>query len=162
MGAQIMVGRARRKESDPVCGADINGKNALSLEHDGNTYHFCSEECMAAFKAHPERFTKGLPRPAQLPAAAWINAPKSGTAEAPTVPANRGSAAVAMPADLRYTPVGGPEDRATLRSDSSAVGRLNSRAGDDSLSALSCFCPAGSPKSDKPSCMREEPLCVEE
>lgn len=60
MGAQIMVGRARRKESDPVCGVDINGKNVLSLQHEGNTYHFCSEECMAAFKAHPDRFIQWL------------------------------------------------------------------------------------------------------
>ena len=74
-----------------------------------------------AYQAHPERFTKGLPRPAQLPAAAWINAPKAGTAEAPTGPAHSSSAAVAVPADLRYTPVGGPEGRATLRSDSSAA-----------------------------------------
>ncbi len=60
MGAQIMVGRARKKESDPVCGADIDGKKALTLKHQGNTYHFCSEECMAAFKAHPERFIQWL------------------------------------------------------------------------------------------------------
>lgn len=73
-----------------------------------------------AYQAHPERFTKGPPRPAQLPAAVWINAPKSGPVEAPTGPANGSSAAVAAPAELRYTPVGGPEDRATLRSDSSA------------------------------------------
>ena len=73
-----------------------------------------------AYQAHPERFTKGLPRPAKLPEAAWINAPKAGPAEAPTVPAHSSSAAVAAPADLRYTPVGGPEGRATLRSDSSA------------------------------------------
>ena len=73
-----------------------------------------------AYQTHPERFTKGLPRPAQLPAAAWINAPTSGTAEAPTGPAHSSSAAVAVPADSRYTPGGGPEDRATLRSDSSA------------------------------------------
>ena len=73
-----------------------------------------------AYQAHPERFTKGLPRPAKLPEAAWINAPKAATAEAPTVPANSSSAAVAAPADLRYTPVGGSEGSATLRSDSSA------------------------------------------
>ncbi len=73
-----------------------------------------------AYQAHPERFTKGLPRPAKLPEAAWINAPKAASTEAPTVPAHSSSAAVAAPADLRYTPVGGPEDRATLRSDSSA------------------------------------------
>jgi putative transposase len=74
-----------------------------------------------AYHAHPERFTKGQPRPAKLPEAVWINAPKPGTVEAPTVPAYSNSAAVAVPADLRYTPVGGPEDRATLRSDSSAA-----------------------------------------
>ena len=73
-----------------------------------------------AYHAHPERFTKGPPRPANLPAAAWINAPKSGTVEAPTGPVNSSSASVAAPLDLRYTPGGGPEDRATLRSDSSA------------------------------------------
>jgi len=73
-----------------------------------------------AYQAHPERFTKGLPRPAKLPEAAWINAPKAAPAEAPTVPAHSSSAALAAPADLRYTPGGGPEDRATLRSDSSA------------------------------------------
>jgi putative transposase len=73
-----------------------------------------------AYQAHPERFTKGLPRPAKLPEAAWINAPKATSTAAPPVPAHSSSAAVAAPADLRYTPVGGPEDRATLRSDSSA------------------------------------------
>jgi putative transposase len=73
-----------------------------------------------AYQAHPERFTKGLPQPAKLPEAAWINAPKAATAEPPTVPANSSSAAVAAPADVRYTPVGGSEGRATLRSDSSA------------------------------------------
>lgn len=74
-----------------------------------------------AYQAHPERFTKGLPQPAQLPAAAWINAPQAGTGEALPEPANSRSATVAAPLDLRYTPVGGPEDRATLRSDSSAA-----------------------------------------
>jgi putative transposase len=73
-----------------------------------------------AYQAHPERFTQGLPQPAKLPEAVWINAPKAAPAEAPTVAANNSSAAVAAPADLRYTPVGGSEGRATLRSDSSA------------------------------------------
>jgi putative transposase len=74
-----------------------------------------------AYHAHPERFTKGQPRPAKLPVAAWINAPKSGPAEVPTVPV-ASSSSVAAPADVRYTPGGGPDAlrRATLRSDSSA------------------------------------------
>lgn len=74
-----------------------------------------------AYQAHPERFPQGLPQPAPLPAAAWINAPKADTGEAPPGPASNCSAAVAAPLDLRYTPGGGPEDRATLRSDSSAA-----------------------------------------
>jgi putative transposase len=70
-----------------------------------------------AYQAHPERFPKGLPRPARLPEAVWINPPKSAAAAEP----DRGSpAAVAGSTDLRYTPPGGSEDRATLRSDSSA------------------------------------------
>jgi putative transposase len=84
-----------------------------------------------AFQAHPERFTQGLPRPARLPEAAWINPPKSAAAapaavaDSPTsgelaVPANSSTPAVAAPSALRYTLVGGPEDRATLRSDLSA------------------------------------------
>lgn len=56
IGARIMVGRARRKENDPVCGVEVNGKKALSIEYEGNVYHFCSQECMDAFKAHPDRF----------------------------------------------------------------------------------------------------------
>jgi putative transposase len=28
-----------------------------------------------AFEQHPERFVRGLPRPASLPAAVWINPP---------------------------------------------------------------------------------------
>jgi putative transposase len=74
-----------------------------------------------AYQTHPERFTKGPPQPAQLPAAAWINAPKADPGAAPPGPTNSRTAVVAAPLDLRYTPGGGPEDRATLRSDSSAA-----------------------------------------
>jgi putative transposase len=34
----------------------------------------------AAHAAHPERFVRGLPRPPALPAAAWINPPKTAAA----------------------------------------------------------------------------------
>jgi putative transposase len=34
----------------------------------------------AAFAAHPERFVKGTPQPAQLPSAVWINPPENKTA----------------------------------------------------------------------------------
>ena len=58
MGARMMVGRARRVESDPVCGADLNGLTLFEAEHDGRAYRFCSSECRDAFKAHPERFAQ--------------------------------------------------------------------------------------------------------
>ena len=85
-----------------------------------------------AFQAHPERFVRGAPCPARLPEAVWINPPKSGAAT--TTPAGDrhngrptasnpvgGAPAIAPPTDLRYTAVSGTEDRATLRSDLSAV-----------------------------------------
>jgi len=89
-----------------------------------------------AFQAHPERFVQGAPCPAKLPEAAWINPPKSGAgaatpapelAEGPPTgaelpaPPRGGVPAIASPTDLRYTAISGTEDRATLRSDLSAV-----------------------------------------
>jgi transposase InsO family protein len=85
-----------------------------------------------AFQAHPERFVRGAPCPAKLPEAAWINPPQSGavTATPALAPAegrptgaqpSGGAPAIAPPTDLRYTAGSGTEDRATLRSDLSAV-----------------------------------------
>ena len=37
----------------------------------------------AAYAAHPERFVKGCPQPADLPSSVWINPPKKTTAEDP-------------------------------------------------------------------------------
>ena len=76
-----------------------------------------------AYQAHPERFVQACPRPAKLPAAAWINPPRPKLAQPRRrlcQPTAVQPAQLHAPADLRYTPVGGPEDRATLRSDSSA------------------------------------------
>jgi Cu+-exporting ATPase len=42
---------------DPVCGMDIDPATAAaSEEHEGITYHFCSESCHQRFVAAPERF----------------------------------------------------------------------------------------------------------
>ncbi len=88
-----------------------------------------------AFQAHPERFVNGIPQPARLPEAVWINPPQSAAATA--TPAGESAdgqwadaepvvspglvTAVAQPTALRYAATGRTEDRATLRSDSSAV-----------------------------------------
>ncbi len=82
-----------------------------------------------AYQAHPERFVRGQPQPAKLPEAVWINppphpadlsAPTPRTATAKT-PAAAGTDQLAPATALRYTDACGPEDRATLRSDPSAV-----------------------------------------
>ena len=82
-----------------------------------------------AYQAHPERFVRGRPQPTKLPEAVWINpppnptdlsapAPQTATAEVAAAP---GTGQLAASTTLRYTDIRGPEDRATLRSDPSAV-----------------------------------------
>jgi voltage-gated potassium channel len=59
MGARVMVCKARRIVLDPVCGLEIDpAKSVLSYEHEGETYRFCSEECLEAFKKNPARFVE--------------------------------------------------------------------------------------------------------
>src|SRR5437667_11574544 len=42
---------------DPVCGMDIDPKDAVgTFEYKGRTYHFCAEYCLDKFKADPENF----------------------------------------------------------------------------------------------------------
>jgi putative transposase len=82
-----------------------------------------------AYQTHPERFVRGLPQPAQLPEAVWINPPPSTTEpSAPALQIATSQVPDAPDADqlapataLRYTDACGAEDRATLRSDPSAV-----------------------------------------
>ena len=45
---------------DPVCGMTIDPRTAAgSIEHDGETYYFCSTGCRRQFEADPASFTKG-------------------------------------------------------------------------------------------------------
>ena len=89
-----------------------------------------------AFQAHPERFVNGTPQPARLPEAVWINPPKSDAAAvapastsaedrlvdaAPAIPPSFSPVVIAQPTALPYATASRTEDRATLRSDSSAV-----------------------------------------
>ena len=44
---------------DPVCGMDIDPSvSQHHLEHDGRTFHFCSEHCKAKFSADPAPYSK--------------------------------------------------------------------------------------------------------
>ena len=57
MGARLMVGKARHVTVDPVCGQEISGLDAkFEFVYKDELYHFCSKECLDAFKLNPERF----------------------------------------------------------------------------------------------------------
>lgn len=44
-------------ERDPVCGMQVDPKNAAGTsEYQGNTYFFCSSGCKQAFDKEPERY----------------------------------------------------------------------------------------------------------
>ena len=34
---------------DPICGMEVDEKTALRLEHEGETYYFCSPSCRDRF-----------------------------------------------------------------------------------------------------------------
>ena len=45
---------------DPVCGMQVKQRgNKQSVEYAGQTYHFCSNDCLERFDAQPDLFTAG-------------------------------------------------------------------------------------------------------
>jgi P-type Cu+ transporter len=45
------------KVKDPVCGMEIDPKDAAAKEErDGNVFYFCSESCHREFLANPHRY----------------------------------------------------------------------------------------------------------
>ncbi|MBI4408694.1 MAG: YHS domain-containing protein [Gemmatimonadetes bacterium] len=44
---------------DPVCGMVIEPDKAVgSMDHGGQTYYFCSTQCLREFQSSPERYTE--------------------------------------------------------------------------------------------------------
>jgi Cu+-exporting ATPase len=54
------------EHTDPVCGMRVGGE-AISHEHAGHAYFFCSERCRARFAADPPHFLEPAPEPAPEP-----------------------------------------------------------------------------------------------
>ncbi|MGE3342110.1 MAG: heavy metal translocating P-type ATPase [Vicinamibacterales bacterium] len=47
---------------DPVCGMSISPADAVgTAEHDGQTFHFCSDSCLERFRANPGQFLGAKP-----------------------------------------------------------------------------------------------------
>jgi Cu+-exporting ATPase len=81
---------------DPVCGMTTEDPGAyIAYEHEGETYYFCSEQCLEKFKGDPGKYLQG-----EAPAAVYTcpmhpeirqenpgDCPKCGMALEPAVPA---------------------------------------------------------------------------
>ena len=42
--------------TDPVCGMKVDTEIGRSLEHAGERYYFCSQNCVEKFKANPDKY----------------------------------------------------------------------------------------------------------
>ncbi len=42
--------------TDPVCGMAVEAEHAVSLQHEGRTFYFCSKGCSWEFRESPDRF----------------------------------------------------------------------------------------------------------
>ncbi|MEP7270883.1 MAG: YHS domain-containing protein [Acidobacteriota bacterium] len=49
---------------DPVCNMTVNPQSAAgSHQHDGQTYYFCSSQCLHKFKADPQGYLNRATQP---------------------------------------------------------------------------------------------------
>ena len=54
--AALFALTVRRGATDPVCGMKVDKARALHSDFAGDTHHLCSEGCLRAFEANPERY----------------------------------------------------------------------------------------------------------
>src|SRR5687767_14784652 len=61
---------------DPVCGMTVDPASAAGhVDYQGKTYHFCSQHCVHAFKADPQKFLGKKPAPATVKEGAQYTCP---------------------------------------------------------------------------------------
>lgn len=54
-----ILGGAENMTKDPVCGIQVDDKNAeFQTQHGGKKYSFCSEDCKRKFEQHPEQYAQ--------------------------------------------------------------------------------------------------------
>ena len=56
----------RRGVTDPVCGMTVDRSKALTADHAGRTYSFCSEHCRQRFDGEPERYAGETAAPVEV------------------------------------------------------------------------------------------------
>ena len=73
---------------DPVCNMDVDPARAAgSSEHKGQTYYFCSPNCVKRFNADPEKYLTPKPPAAQLPETQMVQIGGIASAPPPLKPA---------------------------------------------------------------------------
>jgi uncharacterized membrane protein YraQ (UPF0718 family) len=55
----------RRGSADPVCGMTVDRSKAVTKEFEGETFYLCSDHCLHAFEAEPERYIDGRGKPVE-------------------------------------------------------------------------------------------------
>jgi YHS domain-containing protein len=50
---------AQRGVTDPVCGMKVDRAQAVTKEIGGETFYFCSDHCLHAFEADPDKYRSG-------------------------------------------------------------------------------------------------------
>jgi P-type Cu+ transporter len=69
-GAEPQPTAGDKPFTDPVCGMKVGSDPGKEVSYGGQTYHFCSQNCMAKFKADPEHYVAPEGRPEPTAAAA--------------------------------------------------------------------------------------------
>jgi uncharacterized protein len=73
LGVVIFAGffwlTARRGATDPVCGMKVDRQKAVTKQFAGHTYYFCSDHCLHAFEADPDKHLSGSTAPGRAHAA---------------------------------------------------------------------------------------------
>ena len=69
-GAGLVADDSAQSSIDPVCGMRVSEANAAgSYSYAGKRYRFCSDNCLARFKAAPDTYAQAAAGPAQAPLA---------------------------------------------------------------------------------------------
>ena len=63
------VTKTSHSVTDPVCRMQVDPNTALTLDHEGTPYHFCSERCRDRFQGDPASFLTPHKTPTTRPRA---------------------------------------------------------------------------------------------
>ncbi|HEU5041357.1 MAG TPA: YHS domain-containing protein [Gemmatimonadales bacterium] len=70
-----------QRVTDPVCGMEVDPGTSAQSTYQARTFHFCSEQCLRAFREDPQRYAAGMERhEPPYTVSETLTAPKFGSA----------------------------------------------------------------------------------